>query len=593
MNIQQLLGNKIAKTTTDSTNNLRTGQIVQGKINKLFPNNKAQIQLGSQQFIARLEASLTIGANYHFQVNASDSLIHLKVIGDQLKNKERTDTLTLLQQLGLKGTKTNIALLQALLKEKIPFERGQLIKANQLLEGLKGDGAAKEVLKEMIRSRLPMTESVFLALHVRRNSSFSQQINSLVQHLTYDNNSNSNLQQNLLQRLSQLTEQPMDLKTGLVKQIVSEVTTNNQMLFHTLKLAGIIDSSLDYSNWRDNWEVYRTKQPESTITGSTKIAPDQLPYTLQEKTIIKGIENILNNQQLLRSSANEVLKKWEGPINQSITQNNPLSTTDLENLRNEVSQKVAPYLGRDQGMLLKSTSDSLPQLLTGLQILKNENTYRNLEQLFNKTLHSKDQILTQLKQVIGSIGLSYEHNVSGEVTEKQLNTIKSLLIQMVQQSEGNTQESSKQLLHFINGLQLQSVNETASTIQANMMIPAEKLGLVNDMELEFEGKKTEKGDIDSDYCRILFYLELANLKDTVIDMNIQKRTVAITIMNDKLGLDNGNTPLKSVLQKGLEELNYQLSTISFKPIQKKELENKKTPSYAQTNTSYQGVDYRI
>lgn len=39
----------------------KTGQIMKGKILKIYPNNKAQIKLASQNMIAQLELPLVVG----------------------------------------------------------------------------------------------------------------------------------------------------------------------------------------------------------------------------------------------------------------------------------------------------------------------------------------------------------------------------------------------------------------------------------------------------------------------------------------------------------------------------------------------------
>src|SRR5699024_10844292 len=98
MNVQHVLSvNRIASHRPQV---LKPGQIIQGKIMKLFPDQKAQIQLGSQTIIAQLEASLSAGTKYHFQVQPSDDVVHLRVLGDQLKNQAAGNVMELLQQLG-------------------------------------------------------------------------------------------------------------------------------------------------------------------------------------------------------------------------------------------------------------------------------------------------------------------------------------------------------------------------------------------------------------------------------------------------------------------------------------------------------------
>lgn len=137
---------------------LKPGQIVQGKIVKLFPNNKAQIQLGSQTMIAQLEASLIIGENYHFQVKSTANVTHLQVIGERIQCNKGENMRQLLQGLGIKATKQTIALMNQLMENKLPFDKDQLIKAVHLLEGAKDKGQARLIIKEMIVYKLPLTE---------------------------------------------------------------------------------------------------------------------------------------------------------------------------------------------------------------------------------------------------------------------------------------------------------------------------------------------------------------------------------------------------------------------------------------------------
>ena len=189
-------------------------------------------------------------------------------------------------------------------------------------------------------------------------------------------------------------------------------------------------------------------------------------------------------------------------------------------------------------------------------------------------------------------GLSYENQLLYSDIEQKETTIKGMLLQMLQKSDGAIHEHAQQLLHFINGMQINAVNETSHFIQVNLQIPGEKMALTKDIELEFEGNKTRSGEINPDYCRIVFYLDLAHIKQTVIDMNINKRLVTVTIYNDTKELNTRSLPLQPLLKQGLADLDYQLSGIVFKPLQEEvnpKLFNAKKTTYS-TN---QGVDYRI
>src|SRR5699024_1722723 len=108
---------------------LQAGQIVQGHILKLYPNHKAEIQIGLHKLIAQLEASLTLDERYNFQVQTTDNVIYLKVLGDKLTKQANQNGMALLKQLGLKGNKHHAAFLQSLIAEGIPFDIVQLKQA--------------------------------------------------------------------------------------------------------------------------------------------------------------------------------------------------------------------------------------------------------------------------------------------------------------------------------------------------------------------------------------------------------------------------------------------------------------------------------
>src|SRR5699024_9386571 len=103
--------------------------------------------------------------------------------------------------------------------------------------------------------------------------------------------------------------------------------------------------------------------------------------------------------------------------------------------------------------------------------------------------------------------------------------------------------------------------------QASLQIPGEKLALNSDLHLDIEGEKTENGMVNPNHCRILFYLDLKNLKETIIDMHIQKRTVAVTIINDEENLQVESHYLQPMLKDCLVTIEYNLTKVTIKPLQ--------------------------
>src|SRR5699024_2746436 len=152
-------------------------------------------------------------------------------------------------------------------------------------------------------------------------------------------------------------------------------------------------------------------------------------------------------------------------------------------------------------------------------------------------------------------------------------------------------DQQTKLLQHIQGLQLQSVNETQTMLQVNLQIPAERLGLIQDLQLEFEGKKNKEGKIDTDFCRILFYLNLNRLGETVIDVTIQNRAISLTVFNNKKELPILTKALKNKLETNLEKLDYHLSSLTFKRLE----ETSRSVEQNEENVmeSSQGVDFRI
>ncbi|MEC5422710.1 hypothetical protein QGM71_04270 [Virgibacillus sp. C22-A2] len=595
MSIYRVSGTQKAQTEI-AVQGFRTGQIIQGKILKLYPENKAQIQLGSQKMIAQLEASLSVGGKYHFQVQATGDVIHLRVLGEPLVNQEHSNATNLMQQLGLKTSKTNTDFLQTLIGEKIPFDKVQLSRAFQVLDGVKNKVQAGTILKEMITAKFPITESVYHALVVKHSSSSTVQMKSVLQQLRQDS-----IKPQLTDRLSRMVEPPSNASTALIKQILNEIMTNNRQLFTILKAAGAVDQSVEFSAWKSQWEAV-AKQNNLNLQHITnqQTSTLKLPHQINANGVIQAFEQMVTNKEALLSGTREITQLWGDKISRSVAVNSTLSLQEFSQMKQQVTQLIAPLLSDGQLQITKIVQNNpvqLRQLLAVIQTLNHMQTYTTIEH----TLHTvntnkgfiqatpRDQFMMQVNQTLLFTGLSYENQLAKD-PEQQQATVKGMLLQLLQHSDGAVNERGQQLLHFINGMQLSTVNETTNFLQASLQVPGERLGLASDLNLEIEGRKTAEGEINPDYCRILFYLDLANLKETIIDMNIQKRAVAVTIFNDTDQLKDLSISIQPVLKEGLQDLNYQLSTVAFKPIKKSDDPIKAKTAY---QPSYKGVDFRI
>src|SRR5690625_7488935 len=81
MTISEVLRNSFKTNEKQSVIMLRNGQIVQGKILKLYPGNRAKIQINGTKMIEEIGTHLRSGDTYFFHVvQAKDQLIHLIVL---------------------------------------------------------------------------------------------------------------------------------------------------------------------------------------------------------------------------------------------------------------------------------------------------------------------------------------------------------------------------------------------------------------------------------------------------------------------------------------------------------------------------------
>lgn len=582
MSIHKVSGNKLTKVL-QTQQSLRPGQIIQGKILKIFPENKAQIQLGGQKMIAKLEAALSIGNTYHFQVQSSDEMIYLKVLSEYIKTQSTLSLFPLMNELNVKPNKTNSAFIQALVQGNIPFDKSQLKEALQILEQSKDKGTAKQTLIEMIGRRLPITDNVFRAVSIKNSSQFSSQMNELLQQLKVTNN-----QTELLTRLEQMVARPTNVSASLTNQLNVQNEQNKQQIFQVVKGLGMLHQQIDFKGWVSEWQQVgqALKENQQNV---------RLPFSLNATEAVQVMEQLRSNQFGLLNQSQQFMQAWKSTLNQPV-----LAQHEFMQMKEQLNQHILPLLPVEQAKFIRGLSNNQVQLssiMNLLESLHNPSTYKEIDALlkvfhFDKFFLSKapnEQFMLQLQQVLTYTGLDYEQQIVQKSPDQQ--SLKAMLLQFIQQSDGIVQEKAGQLLHFINGMQLNSINESESMIQASLQIPAEKLGLINDMELEFESRKTEDGKVNPDYCRILFYLDLNEVKQTIIDMHIQKRSVSVTIYNDIQELKRQTVQLLPVLKQGLEALDYKLTSVDFKPLQELERPAKKTTGKAYS--SYQGVDYRI
>lgn len=203
-----------------------------------------------------------------------------------------------------------------------------------------------------------------------------------------------------------------------------------------------------------------------------------------------------------------------------------------------------------------------------------------------------------LKKLVQSLGLNYENEIRLSTNDKKasaepLNSLKQLVMTAMTElgSNGKTLEP---VLNRLTGMQLISQDLSGPMQQIVMQLPLALGEKKSDVTIQWSGRKTSKGQIDPDYCRIFFYLDLQSLNQTVVDMQIQNRVIHLSVVNDSTKIEPIIKALTPTLKEKLENIGYTLSYIGVNPsLKKRELEQQQIYPANLSMDLYQRVDKKI
>lgn len=587
---------------------MKDGQVVHGTIKKLFPNQTAEVQIGNQKIIAKLETPLKAGDAHFFQVTKSEPEVQLKVVAGPLGgNTAVQQAQQLLQAMNLNKSSELQAIVQFFIKEQIPISKELLLQAEQLIKQLPANISVREgleAIQKMIDLKVPLTSNMFeTILSGKSTDGFSSLIANMKNVLQQDQILSPSSKTLILQSLQKVGE-PFNMPVAgaiLGKQL--EILQNLQLptstrlpILQQLKNAAILPSEATLNN---------------PVPTSSKQALTQTAGEIVSKLIQPNIEN--------RGGAIEQVRQWiqAQPLLTATQKDQILATLkNGEVSPNVVAQSLVKVFSEQsqQAIFMRDLNGFTPKdhLVSLLgKGSSDEMINQSLDQvsLLSKDLsfatqrnHAEQAVLSQLdgkafehamKEVLKSLGFSYEGSLGSEKENvRQLaNQLKPQLVELLQMSNlpNVIREGAESILGRMNGLQLLS-GENGPQHQLLMQIPLEFLGKRMDATLEWNGRMKEDGKIDSEFARIMFYLQLDSLKETVVDMQVQNKIVTINVFNDDQTIGMIANQFKASLKDGLASTGYQLSGVFVKTFD----EQKSNALWKQKNTSIeQGVDIRI
>ncbi|TWI55141.1 hypothetical protein [Halalkalibacter nanhaiisediminis] len=564
---------------------LATGHVFQGQITKIFPNNVAALSMNGMNVTARLEAALTAGQRYWFEVQEGTGIPRLRVLDDNtFRQREGLSTQPsvdrLMQQLGLPQSKGMETFIRQLSEQQIPFTRQSVLAGAQLLNELNQfNDKGFRTLMNMMERQLPLTKETFQAFEaVSKQPSVSQQLQQLSTQLSQSAHPAaqqvSELVANLLKPGAfQSTQSPipqlLSMYTG--QGISSEARQGAEQLLTRL---GVIPEGTNPSQVYDQFKQALLNPANREIVSQLwpNVASGQgmdlskLDAKVVFETMISrlsvpaGKEGISQLQQLLsllqtKEQATEVQARWIQLPTQSLIPSERL-----------VLQQTLEATTSFQGQVSEARTTAGAHLQSVLQML----------------------------------GYQHEHDVTrflqGDLTKENLTSerLKAMLLHL-QQEELPTalKEQVNQTLHRLTGQQMLAQDQTGPLHQMIMQIPLSLGAYQTDMTMQWEGRKQANGELDPAFCRILFYLTLERLEETIVDVQIQNRIIAVTVFNEQEKPQALIDLLIPSLKRSLNEQNYQLLSVKWKTMKEAQAPQQQTQHMYQQSVSYQGVDVRI
>ncbi|WNF24461.1 hypothetical protein [Mesobacillus jeotgali] len=603
------------KTTQQiKTAEFRPGQIINGKIIKLYPEQVAEVQIGNQKMIAQLEAPLSANERYWFQVQPGEGKVRLKVISSGAEDKGQPGSLAkMLGEFSMQPTKENIELVRFFIKEQLPVNRELLKLASEWLSMVDSRSAGQDALKTILTRGIPVTQAAFEALYTATKEP------SLVL---------------LMEKLEKALVPLSDSAAGTsLKKLLNEMLPANK----TTASEGALNHLASVWLKRDGKESHAAlellkqfgaippKSSESLLLQHmfdriqhSRAAGEVLPEGLNSvKNIVTLVDNgdLAAARQMITSlipaktqSANELIESLsflfyrppakEADIQQGLQAFKQLmsTTVDGESISALISVKET---WRQAGMdLLKAVGQ--PHL-TGLHAQLLSEAVGKAEQpaplqetgaaFFNDS---------KIKKFLSSLGLSYEHHLGELLKDDEIGkapvseTVKSLVLRLLNENPPPAvKEASELLLNKLTGFQLLS-QEAGPIQQLVVQIPFVLGGKTNELTMQWSGKKTEDGKIDADFCRVLFYLKLEHLNDLIVDMQVQNRVMSVQVFNENPALKKMAEQLTPVLKSKLANIKYQLSSVHFQvPGQSQSGRNQRVLSDLYSQKEYSGVDIKI
>jgi len=615
-----------AMTSTNQPLALKQGQVFHGTIKQLYPDQMAEIQVGNQKFIAKLEVPLKAGDAHFFQVTGTNPQTELKIVtGPMAQASTPSQQINqLLESMNLPKSAEMQQLLGHFMKAQLPISKEQMLQAEMWLKALP-EGISKvdalQTIQKMIELKMPMINDVFQALMSgQKTSGMTAIMDNFAQLLAKDTTLSESLRQNLMQQVQAIAK-PFEVETGsavlarLLQSLTNSAATMNEKMqaLSMLKESGILPQQATLQNWSKMNEakafqpIQQAGQVIQTILATKPENARQLVEQLKSWT---ESQNLLTNEQkqqinqlvdrfnqlpVSKQTLDVFAKQMQDQLLKAFTQNTAdrLFTQDAHTLSMKdhllsLFKQEANSPSQTEALMRNLVKNSIDSSQPFIQQVVTQ-----AEALVQNSMDSK-AMEHALKTVLKNLGISYEATLGSKSADLHMiaHQLKPQLHTLLQETNIPPQmkEAAEMLMTRMNGMQLSS-GENGHQHQLIMQVPLEFFGKKMDATLQWNGRMKDNGKIDANYARVLFYLQMASMQETVIDMQVQNRVVTVTVFNENSEIQSLAEPLKAALKIGLAEKNYQLSGVFIKQFDKGQTE--KVGPVVEQREEQSGVDIRV
>lgn len=574
---------------------LKEGQIFTGKMMKLLPGHTAEVAAFGQKIKARLEVPLQEGEKYFFQVASLKNGMQLKVISSKLQQQRfQNQEDFLLDKLQLPKSNENKAYLSLAIeagkpisKENIQMGASWLVKSG-LEDGLKA-------LRFMFTHQLPVTENVFQSLISARSPQPLTEALAFLQQL---------LQQNghapkTAATISRLLDKSLD---PTQESFLSSKALNEKVIQLTQSLA--TGNSVEKgAAIRELQNLLQLPAPSSAASIEAQLAATlknlAASRNAPEKPVTQPAIDMLK-KAIVELAVRPVTPETISAFQKAVLSALPLDHPDRPAIMQQAVQltetlvKGVPAETRQTAAFLLFAL-RVAAAVPGQAAARVQHLLGKEAEFFEEAASGKIAAAA-MRDAFRVLGIDHEAAI---LTQKQLdatqqNVKQELLKLMADSLPLPIKETAGQLLGRLNAQHILSA-EAGPLLQLVMQVPLQLAEFKGDITIKWQGKKQANNKIDADFCRVLFYVDMQQLKNTVIDMQIQNRIINVSIITrvEPSVLKPLSESVMEKLKHSLEQHGYALSGVQFKKPSDQEKINLPPLAQIMDEEAYLEVDIRI